>query len=97
MLTSVHAFAVDPTRGVLLLTILVIAAGRGLRAVRLARAQALQPGGLFAPVSREGALVLNNMLLAAAAATVLLGTLYPLIREALDRRGDLGGPALSST
>ncbi len=60
MLTSVHAFAVDPTRGVLLLGIMTIAAGGGL-ALFAWRAPKLTPGGLFAPVSREGALVLNNL------------------------------------
>ncbi len=82
VLTSVHAFAVDPTRGVILLVIMAIAAG-GAFALFAWRAPKLEPGGLFAPVSREGALVLNNLFLAAAAATVLVGTLYPLIREAL--------------
>jgi cytochrome c-type biogenesis protein CcmF len=82
VLTSVHAFAVDPRRGVLLLIILGLMAGGGF-ALFAWRAPALSPGGVFAPVSRESALVLNNILLAAATATVLLGTLYPLIREAL--------------
>jgi cytochrome c-type biogenesis protein CcmF len=82
VLTSVHAFAVDPTRGVLLLSIFLIAAGAGYVLFAL-RAPKLAGGGVFAPVSREGALVLNNVFLSAAAATVLLGTLYPLIREAV--------------
>ena len=82
VLTSVHAFAVDPTRGILLLGIMAIAVGSGFALFAL-RAPKLQPGGMFAPVSREGALVLNNLFLSAATATVLLGTLYPLIREAL--------------
>ena len=82
VLTSVHAFAVDPTRGVLLLTIFLIAAGGGF-ALFAWRAPKLAGGGVFAPVSREGALVLNNLFLSAAAGTVLLGTLYPLIREAM--------------
>jgi cytochrome c-type biogenesis protein CcmF len=82
VLTSVHTFAVDPTRGVLLLSILGLTAGAGF-ALFAWRAPALNPGGVFAPVSRESALVLNNILLSAATATVLLGTLYPLIREAL--------------
>ena len=81
VLTSVHAFAVDPTRGVLLLIILGVTAGLGFGLFAW-RAPTLGQGGLFAPVSRESALVLNNILLAAATATVLLGTLYPLIREA---------------
>jgi cytochrome c-type biogenesis protein CcmF len=82
VLTSVHAFAVDPTRGVLLLAIFLVAAGGGF-ALFAWRAPRLAKGGTFAPVSREGALVLNNLFLAAAAGTVLLGTLYPLIREAV--------------
>ena len=81
VLTSVHAFAVDPERGLMLLAILGITAGAAF-ALFAWRAPQLKGGGLFAPVSREGALVLNNLFLTAAAATVLLGTLYPLILEA---------------
>ena len=91
VLTSVHAFAVDPTRGVLLLGILGIAAGGGF-ALFAWRAPKMQPGGLFAPISREGALVLNNLFLATAAVTVLLGTLYPLIRQALTGQPISVGP-----
>jgi cytochrome c-type biogenesis protein CcmF len=82
VLTSVHAFAVDPERGILLLTILGLAAGAGFGLFAW-RAPKLAPGGLFAPISREGALVINNLILSAATVTVLLGTLYPLIKEAL--------------
>src|SRR6185437_15337900 len=82
VLTSVHAFAVDPKRGVLLLIILGLTTGSAFSLFAW-RAPSLSPGGVFAPVSRESALVLNNILLAAATATVLLGTLFPLIREAL--------------
>ncbi|MBP8247317.1 MAG: heme lyase CcmF/NrfE family subunit [Phenylobacterium sp.] len=91
VLTSVHAFAVDPTRGVLLLMILGVTAGAGF-ALFAWRAPALSPGGVFAPVSRESALVLNNILLAAATVTVLLGTLYPLIREAATGEAISVGP-----
>ncbi len=91
VLTSVHAFAVDPERGVLLLTILGLAAGSAF-ALFAWRAPTLARGGLFAPISRESALVLNNILLAAAAATVLLGTLYPLIREAATGEAISVGP-----
>jgi cytochrome c-type biogenesis protein CcmF len=91
VLTSVHAFAVDPKRGVLLLIILGLMAGGGF-ALFAWRAPALSPGGVFAPVSRESTLVLNNILLAAATATVLLGTLYPLIREALTGEAISVGP-----
>ncbi|WP_296600093.1 heme lyase CcmF/NrfE family subunit [Phenylobacterium sp.] len=91
VLTSVHAFAVDPTRGVLLLIILAVTAGLGF-ALFAWRAPTLAQGGMFAPVSRESALVLNNILLAAATATVLLGTLYPLIREAMNGEAISVGP-----
>ena len=91
VLTSVHAFALDPERGVLLLLILGVTAGAGFGLFAW-RAPALSPGGVFAPVSRESALVLNNILLAAATAAVLLGTLYPLIREALTGEAISVGP-----
>ena len=82
VLTSVHAFATDPLRGVFILGILVLFIGGafGLFALRV---QKLSQGGLFAPISREGALVLNNLFLTTATATVLVGTLYPLLLEAL--------------
>ena len=82
VLTSVHTFATDPTRGVFILAILVLFIGGGLALFAL-RAPLLRQGGLFAPVSREGALVLNNLFLVAACATVFVGTLYPLALEAL--------------
>jgi len=91
VLTSVHAFAVDPKRGVLLLIILGVTTGLGF-ALFAWRAPTLSQGGVFAPVSRESALVLNNILLAAATATVLLGTLYPLIREAVTGEAISVGP-----
>src|SRR4051812_727726 len=91
VLTSVHAFAVDPTRGVLLLIILGVTSGLGFTLFAW-RAPTLGTGGLFAPISRESALVLNNILLAAATATVLLGTLYPLIREAATGESISVGP-----
>ena len=81
VLTSVHAFAIDPERGLMLLGILGATAGAAF-ALFAWRAPKLTGGGLFAPISREGALVLNNLFLTAAAATVLLGTLYPLILQA---------------
>ena len=91
VLTSVHAFAVDPKRGVLLLIILGVTTGAGFSLFAW-RAPKLTQGGLFAPVSRESALVLNNILLAAATTTVLLGTLYPLIREAITGEAISVGP-----
>mgnify|MGYP003700419773 CR=1 FL=1 len=82
VLTSVHAFATDPDRGIFILLLLVIAIGGSL-ALYAWRAPQLKGGGLFRPISREGALVLNNLLLSAAAATVFVGTLYPLFLEVL--------------
>jgi cytochrome c-type biogenesis protein CcmF len=82
VLTSVHAFATDPTRGVFILLILCIFIGGSL-ALYAWRASALKQGGLFAPISREGALVLNNLFLTTACATVFIGTLYPLALEVI--------------
>ena len=82
VLTSVHAFATDPSRGIFILGILTIFIG-GAFTLFAFRAPALKSGGLFAPISREGALVLNNLILTVSAATVLVGTLYPLLLETL--------------
>jgi cytochrome c-type biogenesis protein CcmF len=82
VLNSVHSFATDPTRGVFILGLLVVAIGGGL-ALFAWRAPALRPAGLFAPISREGALVLNNVLLASACAAVAIGTLYPIFADLL--------------
>jgi cytochrome c-type biogenesis protein CcmF len=82
VLTSVHAFATDPTRGVFILLILCVFIGGSL-ALFAGRASTLKQGGLFAPISREGALVLNNLFLTTACATVFIGTLYPLALEVL--------------
>ncbi|ANK84960.1 heme lyase CcmF/NrfE family subunit [Rhizobium sp. N731] len=82
VLTSVHAFASDPTRGVFILSILLIFIGGALSLFAL-RAPKLAAGGLFAPISREGALVLNNLILTVACGTVLTGTLYPLLLETI--------------
>jgi len=97
VLTSVHTFASDPTRGVFILAILVVFIGGSL-GLYAWRAPLLKQGGLFAPISREGALVLNNLFLTAACATVLIGTLYPLALEVLT--GDkisVGGPFFNLT
>ncbi|MDP3525537.1 MAG: heme lyase CcmF/NrfE family subunit [Hoeflea sp.] len=82
VLTSVHAFATDPERGVFILGILVVFIGGALALFGL-RVGTLKAGGMFAPISREGSLVLNNLFLTTAAATVLIGTLYPLLLEAV--------------
>ncbi|NNE23074.1 MAG: heme lyase CcmF/NrfE family subunit [Rhizobiales bacterium] len=82
LLTSVHAFAVDPERGVFILLILCFFIG-GALALYAWRAPQLKAGGLFSPISREGALVVNNLLLTAGAAAVFIGTLYPLVLEAI--------------
>ncbi|MCA0433527.1 MAG: heme lyase CcmF/NrfE family subunit [Proteobacteria bacterium] len=82
VLTSVHAFAVDPSRGFFILMILAFFVGGSLTLFAL-RAPSLKTGGLFAPLSREGGLVLNNLLLCAACAAVFIGTLYPLGLETL--------------
>jgi cytochrome c-type biogenesis protein CcmF len=96
VLTSVHAFATDPARGVFILAFLVLVIGGSL-SLYAVRAPALKAGGLFAPVSREGSLVLNNLLFAAAAGTVLLGTLYPLFIEVLDAgKVSVGAPYFNS-
>jgi cytochrome c-type biogenesis protein CcmF len=78
VLVSVHAFASDPLRGIFILMILVMFIGGGLGLFAW-RAPLLRQGGLFSPVSREGALVFNNLFLTAACATVFVGTLYPMV------------------
>ncbi|AVT80791.1 heme lyase CcmF/NrfE family subunit [Rhodopseudomonas palustris] len=82
VLTSVHAFATDPSRGVFILIILCVFIGGSLTLFAW-RASSLKQGGLFAPISREGSLVLNNLFLTTACATVFVGTLYPLALEVL--------------
>jgi len=97
VLTSVHAFASDPTRGVFILMILVLFVGGSLTLFAM-RSSSLTPGGLFHPVSREGALVLNNLFLSTAAATVLVGTLYPLILESVTgEKISVGAPFFNLT
>ncbi len=92
LLTSVHAFAIDPQRGILLASILFVTSGSGF-ALFAWRVPALSPGGLFAPVSREASLVVNNLLISAALCSVFLGTLYPILMQALfDRTMSVGAP-----
>jgi cytochrome c-type biogenesis protein CcmF len=82
VLTSVHAFAVDPTRGVFILLMLTAAIGGSLTLFAF-RGASLQATGAFAPVSRESALIVNNILLVSACATVFTGTFYPLFIDVL--------------
>ena len=97
VLTSVHAFATDPARGVFILAILMFFIGGSL-ALFAWRAPLLKQGGLFAPVSREGALVVNNLFLAAATAAVFIGTLYPLALEGLTgAKISVGPPFFNAT
>jgi cytochrome c-type biogenesis protein CcmF len=83
VLTSVHAFATDPRRGIYILGFLVLVVGGSL-SLFAARAPKVGLGGGFAAVSRESMLLVNNVLLAVAAASVMLGTLYPLLLDSLN-------------
>jgi cytochrome c-type biogenesis protein CcmF len=92
VLTSVHAFANDPERGVYLLAITGIFMGGALSLYAI-RASEMQAKGVFSTVSRESALVLNNVLLAVATFVVFIGTIWPLIAEmAFDRKVSVGPP-----
>ena len=97
VLTSVHTFATDPGRGLFILIILMVFIGGSL-ALFAWRAPLLRQGGLFAPISREGALVVNNLFLAASCATVFIGTLYPLALEGLTgEKISVGPPFFNAT
>ncbi|KLE35313.1 heme lyase CcmF/NrfE family subunit [Aurantiacibacter luteus] len=91
ILTSVHAFAVDPERGSFILALLVLYIGGALVIFAL-RAATIAEGERFAVTSREGALVVNNIALSAILGIVLVGTLYPLLTEAFDIRVSVGPP-----
>ena len=92
IITSVHAFANDPERGVFILAILAVFIG-GALTLFAARAGTMEAKGVFGMVSRESALVLNNVLLSVAAFVVFVGTLWPLIAEmAFDRKLSVGAP-----
>ncbi|MEX0969216.1 MAG: heme lyase CcmF/NrfE family subunit [Paracoccaceae bacterium] len=82
VITSVHAFANDPTRGKYILWILIVAIGGGLT-LYAARASSLRSNSAFSTISRESGLVLNNLLLVVATAVVFIGTIWPLVNEAL--------------
>ena len=83
VLTSVHAFAVDPERGAYILVFILIATGAAL-ALYAWRAPAMRTGALFSPLSREAGITLNNLFLLAATATVFLGTFYPVFIDVLN-------------
>ncbi|MGX0902025.1 cytochrome c-type biogenesis protein CcmF [Roseovarius sp. MBR-79] len=92
VLTSVHAFATDPERGVFLLAILAVFM-MGALTLFAVRAGAMQAKGVFSMVSRESVLVLNNILLAVSAFVVFVGTIWPLVAEmAFDRKLSVGAP-----
>jgi cytochrome c-type biogenesis protein CcmF len=91
ILNSVHSFAVDPTQGVFILTLLAITIGGSL-ALFAFRAPVLAASGVFAPISREGALVLNNVLLCSLCAVVFTGTAYPLLAAVFHVQLSVGPP-----
>ncbi len=97
LLTSVHAFAVDPTRGAFLLVLLALYIGGALTLYAL-RAHTVEVGRGFAAFSREGGLVVNNLLLSAMLGVIFLGTLYPLILEAATgEKISVGAPYFDAT
>ena len=96
ILNSVHAFAVSPTSGVSVLALLALVIGGSLLLFAF-RAPALAPTGGFAPVSREGALVLNNVLLCSICAVVLTGTTYPLFSGLFGEKLSVGPPYFELT
>lgn len=97
LLTSVHAFAVDPERGLYILGLLCVTIVGSLTLYAW-RAPQLDPGGLFRPISREAGLLINNLLLVTTTATVLFGTLYPLFAEAVvGEKVSVGPPYFNAT
>ena len=91
ILVSVHAFAVDPERGTVLLALLALNIG-GALALFAIRASTISEGARFAPVSREAALVVNNVMLTSILGIVLMGTLYPLLTDAFGTKVSVGPP-----
>jgi cytochrome c-type biogenesis protein CcmF len=91
ILTSVHAFAVDPTRGAFILVLLALYIGGALLLFGL-RVGTVRQGRLFEPVSREGGLVANNLLLSVILGIVLIGTLYPLVAAGFGVQLSVGPP-----
>ncbi|MCA0871400.1 heme lyase CcmF/NrfE family subunit [Seohaeicola saemankumensis] len=97
LLTSVHAFAVDPERGLYILFLLALSIGGSL-ALYAWRAPEMEPGGIFKPISREAGLLVNNLILGVATGTVLFGTLYPLFVEAVaGEKISVGAPFFNAT
>jgi cytochrome c-type biogenesis protein CcmF len=97
ILNSVHSFAVDPGRGVFILGLLALMIGGSLLLFAI-RAPVLAPSGLFAPVSREGALVVNNILLCSMAAVIMTGTTFPLFADLLaHEKISVGAPFFNAT
>ncbi|MBV9734464.1 MAG: heme lyase CcmF/NrfE family subunit, partial [Acidisphaera sp.] len=97
ILNSVHSFANDPARGVFILVLLGLVIGGSLLLFAL-RAPAMAGSGVFAPISREGALVLNNILLCSITAVVLTGTTYPLFADLLlHTKLSVGAPFFNAT
>ena len=96
ILTSVHAFAVDPERGTFILALLALYIG-GALALFGARIGTVRQGALFEPVSREGGLVVNNLLLSVILGIVLIGTLYPIAAAAFDVQLSVGPPFFDKT
>ena len=96
VLTSVHAFATDPARGVFILAILCAFIGGALTLFAW-RAPIFRGGGVFAPISREGSLIVNNLLLTVGCAAVLFGTLYPLVASAFGVTISVGPPFFNMT
>ncbi len=96
ILTSVHAFAVDPSRGSFILALLAIYIGGALALFAL-RVGTIREGATFELVSREGALVLNNLLLTVILGSVLIGTLYPIVASAFGVQLSVGPPFFNQT
>jgi cytochrome c-type biogenesis protein CcmF len=96
ILTSVHSFAVDPARGSFILALLAIYIGGALALFGL-RIATVKEGSQFDLVSREGALVANNLILSAILGIVLIGTLYPLVTEAFGTKVSVGPPYFDAT
>jgi cytochrome c-type biogenesis protein CcmF len=95
ILTSVHAFAVDPRRGTFILVLLALYIGGALALFAL-RVGAVREGTRFEMVSREAMLVINNLLLSVILGLVLIGTLYPLLTEAMGTKVSVGPPYFNS-